>query len=189
MEIMGNWSSAQYIISQVFVCISYIAIAFTYFITQRHKLLMTSIFSAFTVSIGFALLGGWVAVSMCIIAICRDITSNFIDSRRSEADKMKITKSDWWLLALWVSLFTIATAFTQTGFMTLFAYFATTTFTISIWQKNQFIYRLLGVFVGIFWIIYNIVVQSFMGLTLESILLVFVIISLISYVKNNKKLK
>ena len=132
--------------------------------------------------------GGDVAVAMCIIAIMRDITSSIIDKNRSPEDKKIITKMDWYLLALWVGLLTIATALTATGFATLFAYFATLTFTISIWQKNGFIYRLLGIFVGVFWIIYNIVVESFMGMTLESALLLFVIIGFASYIKSNKKL-
>jgi len=126
-------------------------------------------------------LGGWVAVSMCVIAICRDIVSNILYKRRTPEERTKNTKLDWWLLTLWLSLLTIATVFTQSGFMTLFAFFATATFTISIWQKNPLIYRLLGIFVGIFWIIYNIVVGSDMGLILESALLVFVIIGFILF--------
>ncbi|MCL2748592.1 MAG: YgjV family protein [Alphaproteobacteria bacterium] len=186
---MGDWLSTQYITSQVFVSIAYLLLASTYFITQRRRLLLTVITSNTSMGIGFALLGGWVAVGMCIIAICRDIVSDIINSRRSPADKMKITKSDWWWLALWISLFTTVMAFTQTGFMTLFAYFATMTFTISIWQKNQFIYRFLGIFVGIFWITYNVVVKSFMGITLESALLIFVIAGLIQYCIKERKSK
>ena len=183
---MGDWSSTQYIISQVFVSAAYILLAATYFITHRHKLLLTTITSNITMGIGFVLLSGWVAVAMCIIAICRDITSSILNARRKPEDKMKNTRLDWVLLGVWVSAFTIATVLTQQGFMTLFAYFATTTFTISIWQKNPFVYRLLGVLVGIFWIIYNVVVESFMGVTLESVLLVFVIIGLVTYCRKMK---
>lgn len=124
---------------------------------------------------------------MCIIAIARDITSALIDKKRKAADKQKTTKTDWWLLALWVGLLTGASALTFNGFVSLFAYFATLTFTVSIWQKNGFIYRLLGIFVGIFWIIYNAAIHSFMGLTLESALLIFVIFGFVKYIKQNKK--
>ena len=185
---MGDWTSATYITSQVFVSIAYILLAMTYFITSRHKQLLTTISSNVTMGVGFFLLGGYVAVAMCAIAICRDIASSIINSRRAPAELMKNTKLDWALLVLWIALFTTATALTQHGFMTLFAYFATMTFTVSIWQKNPLIYRFLGIFVGIFWIIYNVVVKSLMGVTLESALLIFVVAGLISYLKSQKRL-
>jgi len=185
---IGDWGSAQYITSQVFVSIAYALLAMTYFITSRGKQLATTITSNVTMGIGFILLGGWVAVSMCVIAICRDVVSSIINARRSQEERRNLMRSDWWWLGLWISLFTIATALTADGFASLFAYFATMTFTISIWQRNGWIYRFLGIFVGIFWIIYNLYVQSFMGMTLESVLLIFVIIGFIKY-NQNKKIK
>lgn len=178
-----------YITSQVFVSIAYCLLAMTYFINGRHKLLLTMIMSNASMGIGFFLLEGYVGVAMCGIAICRDITSYIISSHCLEKDKLKNTKLDWGLLVLWVSLFTIATFFTQKGFMTLFAYFATLAFTFSIWQKNSFIYRFLGIFVGMLWIIYNVFVKSIAGMTLESTLLLFVIAGFISYIKKNKSAK
>ena len=138
---------------------------------------------------GFILLGGWVALAMCAIAICRDITSSIINAHRSEKEQMKITKSDWLFLALWSGAFTIATIFTSSGFLTLFAYFATMTFTVSIWQKNPLVYRILGIFVGVFWITYNIALSSLMGVILESSLLIFVIAGLIMFVRKTKNNK
>jgi hypothetical protein len=186
---MEDFASTQYIISQVFVTIAYGLLAMTYFVTKRWQQLAITITSNVSMGIGFVLLGAWVAVPMCIIAICRDITSSIINSKRPASAQMKNTKLDWGLLVLWLTMMTVATIFTQTGFMTLFAYFATITFTISIWQKNPLIYRALGVLVGVFWIIYNVVVTSVMGITLESVLLVFVIIGLIKYCINSKDKK
>lgn len=184
---MWEWSSPVYVTSQVFISLAYILLAITYFITHRWKLLLTTIISNVFMGIGFILLGGWVAVCMCGIAIFRDIVNSAINSHRNPKQQSKITKLDWFLLAVWISLFSIATFLTQTGFMTFFAFFATITFTVSIWQKNPLVYRILGIFVGIFWIIYNIVVQSFMGIFLESTLLVFVIIGLITYCQKSIK--
>ncbi|MCL1902557.1 MAG: YgjV family protein [Alphaproteobacteria bacterium] len=194
MEIMGDWGSAQYITSQVFTGVAYILLAATYFITTRWKQLATTMTSNVTMGIGFALLGGWVAVGMVVVALARDTVSSIINVRRekkSTTEQMKNTRSDWAWLALWISAITVIMLFTHEGFMTMFAYFATLTFTISIWQKNPLIYRLLGVLVGIFWIIYNVVIHSFVGMTLESALLIFVIAGTIVYIKNmkNKSIK
>ncbi|MDR1361538.1 MAG: YgjV family protein [Rickettsiales bacterium] len=183
--IIGDWSSATYITSQVFVSLAYLLLAFSYFIHTRPRLLGTAITSNLFMGIGFLLLNAWVGLGMCVVAICRDIVSEIIWYKRKPADKEKITRSDFWLLGLWVSLFSAITFLTMDGFPTLFAYFATMCFTISIWQKNGLIYRLLGVPVGVFWIIYNIVVSSFMGLILESGLLIFVIAGLAVYIKKN----
>lgn len=184
-----DWNSPTYLSSQVFITFAYALLAASYFITSRRKLLATTISSNLSMGVGFALLGGWVGVCMCIIAISRDITSTILSKQRKPEEQMKITRLDLWLLGLWVSLFTIATLFTANSFFEMFAYFATLTFTVSIWQKNGFIYRFLGIFVGIFWIIYNIVLKNFMGFTLESALLIFVIIGFITYIKNQRKLK
>lgn len=186
---IGNWDSANYIYSQIFITIAYLLLALSYFITSRRKLLATTISSNVIMGTGFTLLGGWVGVCMCIIAISRDITSTIINRNRKLEDREKTTRLDWWLLGLWISLFTTATLLTANNFLEMFAYFATLTFTVSIWQKNGFIYRLLGIFVGIFWIIYNVAVVNFMDITLESALLLFVILGFITYIKNQKKLK
>lgn len=184
---MGDWGSATYVTSQVFVSIAYALLAATYFITGRQKQLATVITSNVTMGIGLLLLGGYVGVGMCLVAISRDLVSNAIHRRKKAGDKDKILRTDWWWLALWTALLTIVTIFTADGFASLFAYFATLTFTISIWQKNGFIYRLMGILVGLLWMIYNIYLQSFMGTLLESALLIFVIAGFITYSRKQKK--
>lgn len=178
------WTT-QYIISQIFIVMAYCLLALTYFITKRWQQLSITIASNVAMGVGFALLGAWLAVPMCVIAICRDITSSIINARRSPEQQMKNTKLDWGLLILWIVALTVAMIFTQEGFWTLFAYFSTITFTISIWQKNPLVYRILGVLVGIFWIVYNIAVMSVAGIALESVLLVFVIVGLVRYCVKN----
>jgi hypothetical protein len=184
---MGDWGSATYIISQIFVSISYILLVRTYFVTKRREQLMTNVAAAITMGIGFILLGGWVGAAMASVAIARDITSDVIYAKRPEATKNKNMPADWWLLALWISLLTAGAIFTMNGFVSLFAYFATMTFTISIWQKNKWIYNFLGIFVGIFWIIYNVLLQSVAGVVLESGLLAFVIFAFFRYWIKMKK--
>ncbi|MDR2902643.1 MAG: YgjV family protein [Lactobacillales bacterium] len=178
---MPDWTSTQYIISQILISAAYIFIAASYFMTSRFKILLAIIASNLMMGIGFGLLAGWVGVMMCAIAICRDVTSAVIDIVRTPNGCIKNTAFDWCLLAVWTSAFTVAAIMTQEGFMSLFAYFSTMTFTVSIWQKNPFIYRVLGVFSTVFWVIYNIAVASVMGAILETILLFFVIGGLVAY--------
>ena len=190
MEIMGDWNSNTYIASQIFMAIAYILLAATYFITTRWKQLATIMTSNVNMGIGFALLGGWVGVGMVIVALTRDTVSSIINKRREKLSKsaqMKNTRADFMWLAVWITGITVATAITYAGPWSLTAYFATFAFTISIWQKNPYIYRLLGILVGVLWIIYNVMLQSLFGTVLESILLLFIIAGLIMFIKNNKK--
>ena len=186
---MGDWTSPQYILSQVFVSLGYILFAITYFVTRRQNLLWTNIGGNIAMVAGFSLLGGWVAVAMCSIGIFRDLTSSMVNALRKRTRRMKKTRLDWFLLAFWISMFTIATVFTHEGFLTMFAYFSTVIFTISIWQKNVFVYRVLGIFACAPWIVYNAVLESVMGVVIESILLVFMIVGVITHLKNVKARK
>jgi hypothetical protein len=184
---MGDWGSPQYIVSQVFVILAYCCLGFTYLIKKRSAVLVVVMTSNFTMGVGFSLLSAWVGVGMCAVAITRDTVSSIINRKRSEMDKNKITGTDWVLLCVWVTALSVITVLTENGFLTWFALFATLTFTISIWQKNVFVYKFLGIFVGIFWIIYNISIENFFGVILEGVLFVAVIIGLILYIVKNKK--
>ena len=188
---MGDWTSATYITSQIAVVIAYILLASSYFIKSRSKLLLTAIGSNTGEGIAWVLLGGWVGVWMCIIAIARDIVAHIVQGRRTPAQNAKIMRADWWWLGLWTLLFAVSTILfnhIDSSGLGWLAFLTTMIFTISIWQKNIFIYRLLGIFVSIGWIIYNFLLNSVFGWTLESILLIFVIAGLITYLRNQKRL-
>lgn len=180
---MDNWFSAAYIASQIFLLIAYAARGSTYFITDRRKLLYFVIAGNAAAGCAFMLLGGYVGVMMCVIAILRDIVGSITNARRNRADKNKTTKFDLYMLALWLSAFTIAAAWTQTGFASLIVYFATIAFTISVWQKNPLTYRILGILCSVGYLMYQIVLESVVGVTFESVMLVCVIAGLIAYVK------
>jgi hypothetical protein len=184
---MGDWNSSVYITSQVFVCLAYILLFATYQIKGRSLMLGTTITSNILMGTGFILLGAWTGLAMCAVAICRDVVSEIFNRKRSEKDRTKILPIDWLLLALWVILLVGLTMFTESGWITWFALFATLTFTISIWQKNVLFYKVCGILVGIFWIIYNFGAENLFGIILESILLVGVIIGLTRFIIKHKK--
>lgn len=150
-------------------------------------MLGTTITSNILMGLGFILLNAWVGLAMCCVAICRDVVSEILNRMRSEENRLKTTGLDWGLLAIWVTALITLTVITENGWVTWFALFATLTFTISIWQKNVLIYKILGILVGVFWIIYNIGVESVFGIFLESVLLFGVMIGLIRFLFNKKR--
>ena len=80
----------------------------------------------------------------------------------------------------------ISAIFTFEGILSLVSIFATMVYTYSVCQKDTKIYKLLGIPVGILWVIYNSYVKSIFGIILEGILL---ICSISGYIIEKKNIK
>jgi len=186
---MGDWTSSTYIISQILVILAYGAIAVTYLVKKRGIILLLVISYSVLTGVGFILLDAWAGVGVSAVAIFRDSVSFFINKKRKPENKNKTTNWDWVLLTLWLSIFTVITIFTQNGILSWFALLGAFVFTISVWQKNVLAYKILGIFVGIFWTIYNFYVHNLFGVLLEIVLLAAVTVGLILYIKNMKSKK
>lgn len=183
---MGDWSDPIYITSQVLVILAFIGFGASYLLKGRSAILMVAIAANTLIGISYVLLFAWVGVAMCVISIIRDFASYFINKNRSEEDKNKITKTDWYLLALWSTLLIGVTIPTADGFLSLFALFGTLAFTLSIWQKNILIYKYLGLLSAFCWTIYNAATGTFFGLVLEAFLIIATIVGIIMYYKKQK---
>ncbi|MCL2629159.1 MAG: YgjV family protein [Alphaproteobacteria bacterium] len=181
---MGDWGSAVYVTSQILQGLAYLLLMFTFFIISRKLQLAAVIIASVFMGAGFLLLGGGMGAAVLGVAVCRDVTSYYLNGARKPEDRSKITKSDWWLLALWATLASALSLFAYHGLPSLFAYFGMMSFTVAIWQKNQAIYRILGVLAAVFWIIYNVVLDSFVGTVLEGVFLLSAVMGLILYLKN-----
>lgn len=171
-----------YIISQIMITCALLIQGGTYFIKNRHLQLSAIILSNSLSAVCFFILGGYVAVVMNLIAITRDVTSNALYSHRTKQDADKINNTDCWLLVLWVCLLTVGNAVTAHGVLSMLPYFSTTIFTIAIWQKNFLIYRFAGLITNSLLIIYNIFLHNFMGVVLQSALLMFAFVGFVLYV-------
>lgn len=170
-----------YIISQIFITCALVLQGSTYFFNHRHRQLVAIILSNLLSALCFFMLGGYVAVAMNAIAIARDVTSNIIYSHRPPGAGDKITRTDCWLLALWVTLLTVGSVFTAHGVLSMLPYFSTMIFTIAIWQKSVLVYRFAGLLTNSLLIVYNIFMHNFMGIILQSGLLVFAVIGFVTY--------
>lgn len=175
-----------YIISQILITCALLLQGGTYFITNRHKQLIAIIFSNLLSAACFLILGGYVAVAMNAVAIARDVTSNIIYSKRSSQNQDKITAGDCWLLVLWISLLTIGDALTAHGFLSMLPYFSTMIFTVAIWQKSVLVYRFAGLLTNSLLIAYNLFLHNFMGVVLQSVLLMLAIVGFVIYISEHQ---
>lgn len=178
-----DWS-ITYILSQVFTIINYALLALTYYAKDRKKILIISFLSIVANAVAYILLNAWTGVAMCIVALIRNII--FLVDEKKNGKRETINKNDIVILIIVYFAIIISTVFTQEGFLSLLSVFATSIYTFSVWQKKTNIYKLLGIPVGILWILYNIYVKSIFGIILESILL---ICSISGYLLERKKCK
>ena len=171
----------MYVISQIFVIISYVLLAGTYFYKDRKKILIMSFGAVASNAIGFIFLGAWSGVVMSLIAMTRNIIFLY------RGNDKKINYIDFIILGVLYAISIVSASLTYTGILSLFSMLGTMIYTYSAWQKNPKVYKLLGIPASLCWIIYNIYVASVFGYILEGILLVFEIIGTVKAFKIDKK--
>lgn len=109
-------------------------------------------------------------LAMCVVALIRNII--FLVDEDKNGKREKITKKDIVILAILYVISIISAIFTYEGPLSLLSVIATMLYTFSVWQKKTNIYKLLGIPIGILWVLYNIYVMSIFGIILETILLI-----------------
>lgn len=176
--------TTTYILSQVVTIFVYVFLSLTYCIKNRKLILAFSFISNFLNSIAFILLGAYTSSAMCAISIFRDIIFMLYEKKYGKSDK--ITKRDVALLALIYGISIISIILTFKGFWTLMYAAGSMLYTYSIWQKNNTLYRFMGIPVTLIVICDSIYIKSIFGVVLQCVVLIASTAGFISYVKENK---
>ena len=177
---MGN---ITYILSQVFIIISYILLAFTYQTKNRKNILIFNFGSLIMTGLSYIFLSAYSGLAMVGVAIIRNII--FIIDEKKNGKSNKNSTKDYVILAI---LYMISIAFaiiTYNGILSMMSVAATMLYTFSVWQKNTKVYKLLGMPIEAIWIIYNVYIFSIFGIILESVLAVSTVVGYIRE-KNGK---
>ena len=180
---MGELTT-QYIASQIATIFVYVFLSLTYCVKNRKLILALSFTSNFLNSIAFILLGAYTSSAMCAISIFRDIV--FIIDQKINGKSDKITKKDIFLLLLIYGISISAIIITFNGFLTLLYTVASMLYTYSIWQKNNKVYRFMGMPVTLISILDSIYIKSIFGVILQAIVF---ITSTIGFFSHNRKQK
>lgn len=170
-----------YIISQIFVCLTYLLMGLSYLTKNRTTILLLSLGALLTNGTHYLLLGAWTGLGVVCIAILRNVLF-LIQSKIKALDKTLI--DDWIILSVLMVVSAIVAFFTYESFMSLFSVFASFVYMISLWQKNITVYRALGVVSSCFSIVYMIYIHSIFGIILECIAFCF---SFVSFIKGFRK--
>ena len=177
--------TVNYVLSQVFTILMYVLLGLTYYAKDRKKVLILSFISVIANGIAYVFLSAWSGLAMCILALIRNII--FLVDEKKNGKRDKINKFDIIVLIVLCFISIISAIITYEGFLSLLSVFATMLYTVSVWQKKTNIYKLLGIPVGILWILYNIYIMSIFGIILESILLICSSTGYILEIRKNKK--
>ena len=170
--------TTQYILSQVVIIFVYLFLSLTYCVKSRRLVLVFSFTSNFLNIIAFLLLGAYTSSAMCAISIFRDII--FIIDEKINGKSNKITKKDVGILAFVYGICIIAITCTFKGPLTLLYASAAMLYTFSIWQKNNKLYRFLGIPVTLIVIVDSIIIKSVFGALLQGVVLITSIAGFVS---------
>jgi hypothetical protein len=185
---VGDWANPVYILSQIFIVAGFSTLGTTYFFKRRWLILCVVIGANLCFAVGYSLLGAWVGLAMCVIAIPRDITNYIIYNRRAPETRDKFNERDFYWITVWTTIMIVFTAIFQGELWTWFGFFGSYIFMISICQKNILIYRLLGIISGLCWITYNSFNESLFGVICECVLLVAVVGGIFTYLREKHKM-
>ncbi len=177
--------TTAYVLSQIFTIITYVLLAMTYYAKNRKAVLTISFASLITNGLEYVFLSAYSGLAMCIVALIRNII--FLVDEKKNGKRDTNTKKDVVILVILYIISIASAVFTYDGFLSLLSVFATMLYTYSVWQKKTNIYKLLGMPIGVLWILYNMYVQSLFGVILEAILLVCSMTGYILEMRNNRK--
>ena len=172
----------EYIISQILVIITYILLAATYFVKNRKLLLCLSMLAIITNATSYFFLKAWSGVLVTILALIR----NIIFLVQNKTDNDEIDWVDWLVLSIIMTLLLAISIFTYNGILGLFSVFGSLAYTVAVWQRNEKVYKLLGIVSSVFTIIYYAFIRSLFGFLLESAMLVTIVVGTIIYFSKQK---
>ena len=173
----------NYIISQVLVVLAYMFLALTYFLKNRKTILFVSLVALICNGLSYTFLNAWAGLAVIFVALCRNVIFLLQNKYRKTS---KITILDYIVLFFIVMLSIFLAVVTYNGFLSLFALFASIAYTVSVWQRNNEVYKLLGILSSVLSIVYYVYIFSIFAVISEGLLLLFEISALIIYLKKQK---
>ena len=177
----------EYILSQIFVILSYAMLGTTYLLSNRKQILIFSLLSLVFNGVQYIFLSAWSGLAMVGVAIIRNIIFLVQNKVRKTENSNKITWVDWLILAVLYIISIVSAMFTYDGIFSMLSVIATMVYTLSVWQKNVKVYRILGIVSSVIWVGYGVFIKSIFAIILELVVLIVEIVSVVKEKIKNKK--
>lgn len=176
--------TATYIFSQIFFLMNYIFLMITYQIKKRNIIVFLNLLGCLSMMMAYILLDAPAGLAMVFVSIARNII--FVIDEKVNGKNSVTMKKDYIIMAVLLIACALCAIPTFEGVWSLAAIGATMAYTISACQKNIKVYRWMGIISGSLWILYNIYIESIVGIVFELVLLIAVIVGLVRIYKSEK---
>ena len=169
----------EYWISQIFVVLAYILCGLTFFVKKRGYILIISTGVCVSFSVAYLFVSAWTGIAMNLISLIRNLTFFLVAKFASKNKSLNI------LQLVFIFLLTaVCAVFTYDGILSLAAVLAAAIYTYAIWDGGKKNYKIYAIISSLAWIVYDVFVNFYLGIALESIMVICAIIGLI---KNKNK--
>ncbi len=161
------------IIGQIFGFVA-MGVAIFSFQARRNKYIMLfqGVGALFWV-LHYFFIGSMAGAALNAIAMLRNFTYMFRDKMSETAFKF--------IPIISAAAFTVVTAFTWEGWMTLLPYVGCIAATVAFFMKNENVLRVFSLVVNVTWLTYNIIEGSIAGALNEALAMVSIVIALIRF--------
>ncbi len=164
----------EYIISQILVIVYYLLLMSTYQLKNRNRILFINFLALVVIGLSYFLLDAYTGIAMVCVGMIRNAIFYLDEKKYGKSDKIK--KKDIFIILFLTIILIGASFYTYDGVFSLMSSLATYLYTVSIWQKNTKVYKILGIPVSIAGIAYNVFIFSIFGIIFESVTLLSAIV-------------
>lgn len=171
----------EFILSQICVCFAVLSLGLSYFSKNRVVILILALCNSIFYGLQYLFLHEYAGAVLNFVGVIRGIWF-YVNNRLGVRRAYTVIS-----LVVCLSLLIVGDILTFEHWYSIFPLIATVAYTLSVWQKNIKVYRWSVVPVEVCGIIYNIMCMSIFGIVLESLLLIFGIISIIKIYRQNSK--
>ena len=168
-----------YIISQIFIIITYTLLGISYFVKKRKKILICNSIAHIFQTISLVIVNKYTGASMAFITVIRDnIFLLDIKDNKNDISNNKL------VLIILFAIILLITIFTYNGLYSLFSTIAVSLSTIGLWHDNTRFYKAISILANVMWLCYYIYINSFFGYVIETII---VTCTIIGFLRHNKE--
>lgn len=167
-------------LAQIIGAFAAIAIIGSFWFKEKKKLFLTQIISNLLYSIQYYLMSANTGLFSSVIAIIRSI----IFAKKEEGKQNKIYN---YITLILVLIYMIALKMTWNGIISIFPILAETINTVFMNFFKLKGIRIINIIISVLWLVYNIYIVSYAGITVNILFVISTTVALIKYDIMNKK--
>ena len=167
-----------YIISQIFVTLSFIVSLFAYHRNKKSKIMTTMVLSNVLNLIHYVILGAYSGGITKIVGIFRD---SFIVMKDNKKEKYN------YVLYMFLIIYIILAIIMYKSILSIFPLLAAMIYIVGIWNANELKVKKVACFCYILWLVYNIYIFSIFAIITNIISIISSYIAIKRYKKIPRK--